>query len=539
MYPKYILPGIDPYVICLCIAAVSAIVLARILFDKMKYKAKLQNLCIFNAVGAMVVGYFSAVVFQAIYDIPKNGGFVLNGNTGATFYGGLIGGVACFLLVYFVLGRIMFGKGGLHIKGVFGVFDVGAAAVTLGHGFGRIGCFMAGCCHGKVTDAWYGVYMPAVGEKVIPAQLFEAIFLFALSAFISFRIVRKRSYNLALYMGVYGIWRFLLEEYVRDDYRGATFTEYLTPSQLTAVIMIAGSVALFLVQRIVEIRADKKAGKNVSYSKAILLCGTIASLWGVIFVELFRSDILSGGVYGEDIYLTASRALGAIACVFFLLMTSARKILYSRTSLKTTLVVLPCMLIAINNFPFIAFFTGKADIDAPISSVIMFAVSCIVIGLFEEFAFRGCVFMAVLGRKGTRSVDVFWSLVISSAVFALVHILNLAVGASIIYVALQIGYSFLIGAMCSVILVKTKNIWHCVVLHSVYNFAGSVVLECGNGTLRDIWNIPTVILTVVVSLAVAAYVIYLLVKIKPCEVEALVNDTAKREQNSVEKTLGE
>ncbi len=248
MFPQEILPGIDLYLVFLCLAAVSAIVVARLIFDKMAYKARLQNFCIFNAVASIVVGYFSAVLFQGVYNIPKYGRFVINNQTGATFYGGLIGGAAFFLLVYFILGRRMFGKGGIHITGFFGVTDVGAACIAIAHGLGRIGCLMAGCCHGAHTDAWYGIYMPAVGDRVVPIQLYEALFLFALFAIIVFRVTHKRTYNLPLYMGVYGVWRFLIE-YARDDYRGYTFISFLSPSQLTAIVMIIGAVALFFAQR--------------------------------------------------------------------------------------------------------------------------------------------------------------------------------------------------------------------------------------------------------------------------------------------------
>jgi membrane protease YdiL (CAAX protease family) len=112
-------------------------------------------------------------------------------------------------------------------------------------------------------------------------------------------------------------------------------------------------------------------------------------------------------------------------------------------------------------------------------------------------------------------VDVFISIVISSVVFGLVHIVNLFAGAGIGAVVLQVGYSFLIGGMCSIILIKTGNIWYCVFLHAVYNFAGGIVPQCGGGV---IWNTPEIILTAVVAVIVAAYVIMLLVKIRPEEI---------------------
>ena len=71
-------------------------------------------------------------------------------------------------------------------------------------------------------------------------------------------------------------------------------------------------------------------------------------------------------------------------------------------------------------------------------------------------------------------------------------------------VFLQIGYSSLIGAMCSVVLLKTSNIWLCVIIHGIYNFAGALVPRCGEG---EIWDLFTVVLTAIVSVAVAAYMI--------------------------------
>ena len=248
MYPKEILPGIDMYLIMLCIAAISAIAIFRILADKRKVTGRLQNLCLYAAVAARGLGYGSAVLFQAFYNIPKNNGFVINSSTGATFYGGLIGGAAVFLSIYFIAGRIMFGKRGAHIKELFTVFDVAAACIVIAHGFGRLGCLFAGCCHGAETDSWYGIYMSSIGKTVVPTQLFEALFLFALFGLFLYRVLKGKTYDLALYMALYGIWRFLLE-YARADYRGTTLVSFMTPSQLTAVAMVVGAVALFLVQR--------------------------------------------------------------------------------------------------------------------------------------------------------------------------------------------------------------------------------------------------------------------------------------------------
>ena len=261
MYPYPLFWDIDLYTVFLCIGIAGALVTYRIFSEKKKIYWRVQNLVVVSAAFAVVIGYFSAVVFQAFYNIKERGGFIIDETTGATFYGGLIGGAACFLLVYFGIGRF-FVKNGEHTKRFFDVADIAAASIAVAHAFGRIGCLMAGCCHGGKTDAWYGIYMMACGHKVVPTQLYEALFLFALFGFFVWRLVKGRSCNLPLYMAIYGVWRFLIE-YVRKDYRGSTVVDFLSPSQFIAILMIIGAVALFFGQQAVMRRlAEKQAAQS-------------------------------------------------------------------------------------------------------------------------------------------------------------------------------------------------------------------------------------------------------------------------------------
>ena len=180
MYPYPIIFGIDLYTVFLCLGIIGAIVVFRAFSDKIKMNWKVQNLTLLTAFVSIILGYFSAIVFQAFYDIESRGGFIIDKYTGATFYGGLIGGAGCFLAVYFGVGAFLFKKDKKHIQSFFDVADIAAASIAVAHGLGRIGCLMAGCCHGKIVDAWYAVYMPAISAKAGPVQLYEALFLFAL-----------------------------------------------------------------------------------------------------------------------------------------------------------------------------------------------------------------------------------------------------------------------------------------------------------------------------------------------------------------------
>ncbi len=255
MYPYDILPGIDLYVICIALAAVAAILSFSKLADVAKIRGKVQNMSIYTAIAAIVLGYGSAVLFQAFYNMLEDGSFSLDSGTGATFYGGLIGGVAGFILIYFIFGKFTFNDDS-YVKQFGLIANVAPASITIAHSIGRIGCLMAGCCYGARTDAWYGIKMQNLGYKVVPTQLFEAIFLALLFALFVYRICKGKGYNLPIYMISYAVWRFFAE-YMRNDDRGETVVSFLTPSQLIALLMVAGGVVLFIIMKKLDSKKEK------------------------------------------------------------------------------------------------------------------------------------------------------------------------------------------------------------------------------------------------------------------------------------------
>ena len=246
--------------------------------------------------------------------------------------------------------------------------------------------------------------------------------------------------------------------------------------------------------------------------KKILLLSAFAILALLLLAcEIWKCELFN---CDEDAYLTATRLIGAAIAFILIIYSSLGNVLKIRLRGlgRAVLFTLPCWLIAINNFPFIALITGEAQLSASAGKIALYAFQCLCVGLFEELAFRGCIFLFALDGHRKSTFDLFLAIVISSAIFGAVHFVNVFAGASIISVILQIGYSFLIGGMCSVVLMKTGCIWHCVLIHAVYNFCGGVVPTLGGG---EIWNTPTVVLTVIVSLAVAAYVVVSLLRIDP------------------------
>ena len=250
MYPYEIILGMDLYSILIAVGVIVCMVFIRLQADWRGLKAKLQNLVLFNTIAAVVLGYGAAVLLQAFYNYMAKGKFEIVNSTGSTFYGGLIGGTAMFIIIYFVVGRFLY-PDGYHARNFRTVSDLAPAAITVAHGFGRLGCLMAGCCYGVKCDAWYCVEMVNLGYKVVPVQLFEALFLFGLSAVLLILFKKGKKYEMPIYMMTYAVWRFLAE-LMRNDYRGATIVDFLTPSQFISVLLLAGGMILLGIELYID-----------------------------------------------------------------------------------------------------------------------------------------------------------------------------------------------------------------------------------------------------------------------------------------------
>lgn len=240
--------------------------------------------------------------------------------------------------------------------------------------------------------------------------------------------------------------------------------------------------------------------KNQTKSKIIRIL-FFALLVGLLGVEITYSTLH----YNEDLYFLMSRFLGGFACVVFMVDFSITKVLnpLGNKKLIPLLLIIPGFVIAINNFPFVALFSGDLVMNATSTTIIVTALTCIGTGFFEEMAFRGCAFMLLLKKRTQSRGQIFLAILLSSAVFGAIHLVNILFGASPGGVLLQIGYSALIGALCSMVLLLTGNIWLCVALHALYNFCGKIAV-C--------WTVPQMIFTAIVAVVVAVYFVILFFK---------------------------
>lgn len=177
---------------------------------------------------------------------------------------------------------------------------------------------------------------------------------------------------------------------------------------------------------------------------------------------------------------------------------------------KNILFILPALVIAVNNMPIIPLVLNQSKINAGYDKILLLLFECLAIGFFEEMAFRSVVMLGIMENRRKTKKDILMSIILSSVVFGLVHIVNIFISPSVA-VILQILYSALIGGMCAIVLLLTRNIWACVILHGLFNFFGAIVSECGEGRVF-FTDIPTQIVTAIIAAAVIAIYIYWFVK---------------------------
>jgi phosphatidylglycerol:prolipoprotein diacylglycerol transferase len=170
---------------------------------------------------------------------------------GLMFYGGLISAfLLCVVYTYY------------YKLNLFDVGDVTAAVLPLGQFFGRLGCFMHGCCYGHRTEAWYGISFPkgspawqeqlssglithqaAEALPVIPTQLIESLATLLLFIALSRAYLKRyneRGFVSGCYLMGYATLRFFIE-FLRGDPRALVGP--LSIGQTISISIFLGGVA--------------------------------------------------------------------------------------------------------------------------------------------------------------------------------------------------------------------------------------------------------------------------------------------------------
>ena len=206
---------------------------------------------------AVILGFLAA---RILFIITEWENFLQNpmqylSGAGFVVYGGIIGGA---ITIY----------GFCKIKKIsmLSYLDLMIPSVALAQGFGRVGCFLAGCCYGRETDSVLGVvftnsdFAPN-GVKVLPTQLFMAGGDLLLMAILLWYAAKRPmgGRTSALYLILYSVGRFMIE-FLRNDDRGTV--GILSTSQFIAVFtLIVGVLGFFVIAPKINQKGNGKSAE--------------------------------------------------------------------------------------------------------------------------------------------------------------------------------------------------------------------------------------------------------------------------------------
>ena len=160
---------------------------------------------------------------------------------GLVFYGGLLGGI---------LGVFIYCR--LYKVGFVSILNIAAPMIPLMHGFGRIGCFLGGCCYGIEYHGFgsvqfpYNEMVPELSEVPrFPVQLLEAslnfVVFWVLLYFLQHRKMRQGQL-MGIYLLYYTVARYLLEFLRGDRIRGSV--GIFSTSQLISLLLLPAGILL-------------------------------------------------------------------------------------------------------------------------------------------------------------------------------------------------------------------------------------------------------------------------------------------------------
>lgn len=222
------------------------IIVAYVVTEYRAKKLKLNHERVFTLViWCLIGGILGAKLLYCITQIkeivsdPK---ILLKVSDGFVVYGGIIGGILAGLL-FCKKEELNFLK----------YFDLVMPSIALAQGFGRIGCFLAGCCYGRGTTSHFGIVFhesanAPIGIRLIPTQLISSglDFINFLVLIILAKRVKTNGLVAGFYLFFYSAGRFILEFFRGDLIRGRVGSLYT--SQFISICLFVIGLGIVLLR---------------------------------------------------------------------------------------------------------------------------------------------------------------------------------------------------------------------------------------------------------------------------------------------------
>ncbi len=256
---------------------------------------------------------------------------------------------------------------------------------------------------------------------------------------------------------------------------------------------------------------EKKGRKR--YSDFIIIAAIVILCIATIVLEIASIKYISDDFRNRMINKTLQQSCGIGAALLLMIKTDIK--LFGKP--QNLLYLIPCLIIAIDNFPFWSYFSGNMHfVRTETQDFLLFGVYCLSVGVFEECIFRGIIFSVLASRLSRNRKGFIQTYILSSLIFGAAHLFN---GISMATL-LQICYTTLTGGLFAYALIKTKNIFCCGIIHAIYNFCGLLLSEQGLGA-GIVFDVGTTITMALISVVVGVIVLRQVFTCKEEEIRVL------------------
>lgn len=206
-------------------------------------------------------------------------------------------------------------------------------------------------------------------------------------------------------------------------------------------------------------------------------------LLGTLFVTdlVFSVVLLFAGVdfttMDTYLYSTLQELAGAVVMVLMLKKTGRAGILFRRGSgfFNGLLVgMYPLVLIGYSFFASLMFQRPENTPLLPLGRILTFLLSMMMVGVAEEFAFRGVIAQTLLEHYGTSRGGIWKACIVSGLLFGAAHLTNI-LGSAPFGVLMQCLFAAALGTLFAAIYFRTGNIWVTVFLHGMMDISSMLI----------------------------------------------------------------
>ena len=224
--------------------------------------------------------------------------------------------------------------------------------------------------------------------------------------------------------------------------------------------------------------------KRLRSAHPILFCILAEVLFlGTLFVTdlVFSIVLLFAGAnfttMDTYLYSTLQELAGAAVMVLVLKKTGRAGILFRRGSgfFNGLLVgMYPLVLIGYSFFASLMFQRPENTPLLPLGRILTFLLSMMMVGVAEEFAFRGVIAQTLLEHYGTSRGGIWKACIVSGLLFGAAHLTNI-LGSAPFGVLMQCLFAAALGTLFAAIYFRTGNIWVTVFLHGMMDISSMLI----------------------------------------------------------------